>query len=501
MHTTSLPSPTGNTATAFGHPRGLSTLFFTEMWERFSFYGMRALLTLYLVAPPDGATPPGGGLGLTAGDATAIYGTYLALVYVFPLVGGWIADRLWGSRRAVLVGGIIIAVGHFIMAASFEVMFWLGLLLIAMGTGLLKPCVSSIVGGLYAPGDGARRDAGFSIFYMGINLGAFAAPLVTGTLAQQFDWHWGFIAAGIGMTIGIIQYLLGSKYLGNVGIKPPNPATPEVRRKAIWFGLGALSGLSLAVAAVSALRGGFHITDIVDMLTVIVLIIPVVYFWKLFRNKSLSGDERSRVKAFLFLFLASAVFWMIFDQAGSTLNLFAQHSADRDIFFGWEMPAAWLQSVNPIFIIIFAPIFAIMWSRLANRAPSTPMKFGISVVGIGISFWVMVLPGLMADNGQLSSVWWLIGVYLIQTWAELLISPTGLSTTTALAPRGMESQLLALWFLATAVGDAIGGQLARVLEGLGTGMYFAVTGGAAVLFGIAMLILAPAISRMMKGVR
>lgn len=499
MSVTGLPVD-GSGKSFFGHPRGLMTLFLTEMWERFSFYGMRALLTLYLVAPPDGVTPPGGGLGISSGDATAIYGTYLALVYVTPLAGGWVADRMWGPRRAVLVGGIVIAGGHFLMAIpGQQVSFWLGLLLIAAGTGLLKPCVSCLVGGLYDTGDESRRDAGFSIFYMGINLGAFTAPLVCGFLYNNFNWHVGFAAAGFGMLFGVAQYLIGSKTLGDVGVAVPNPAPPEVRRRV--FGLtGLLLVIVVAlVAAFSLVRGGFSITDIVDVLTIIILVLPIIYFRRVFSSGKLTDVEHSRMRAFLVLFLASAVFWMIFDQAGSTLNIFAQENTDRNIG-NFEMPAAFLQSVDPILVIIFAPIFAALWTKLGDRAPSTALKFAFALVGIGLSFVVMVIPGLAADGGELASVWWLIGVYVIQCWAELLLSPTGLSATTRLAPAGMGSQLLALWFLSVSVGDTIGGQLARGLDSLGLAPYFGILGSAAILCGLILLLASPKVRHMMAGV-
>ncbi len=490
-----------DTKSFFGHPRGLMTLFLTEMWERFSFYGMRALLTLYLVAPPDGVSPPGGGLGISSGDATAIYGTYLALVYVAPLAGGWIADRMWGPRRAVLVGGIIIAAGHFLMALpEQQVSFWMGLLFIAGGTGLLKPCVSCLVGGLYDDGNESRRDAGFSIFYMGINLGAFIAPLICGFLADNVNWHVGFAAAGVGMAFGVVQYLAGGKTLGDVGRAVPNPAPPEVRRRVFSLSAVLLVIVVALVASFSLVRGGFSINDVVDVLTIIILILPVVYFRRIFSSGKLTDVERSRMRAFLVLFLASAVFWMIFDQAGSTLNIFAQESTDRNIG-GWEMPAAWLQSVDPILVIIFAPIFAALWTKMGDKAPSTSLKFAFGLVGIGLSFLVMVVPGLAADGGDSSSIWWLIGVYLIQCWSELLLSPTGLSATTRLAPAGMASQLLALWFLSNAVGDTIGGQLAKGLDSIGLAPYFGILGSAAVLCGLVLMLFSPKVRRMMAGVK
>ena len=483
----------------FGHPTGLRTLFMTELWERFSFYGMRALLTLYLVAPPDGATPPGPGLGMDQAEATAVYGTYIALVYVFPLAGGWIADRIWGARRAVFVGGVIIAAGHFMMAVPVAALFWVGLLTVAIGTGLLKPCVSAIVGGLYGPDDVARRDAGFSIFYMGINLGAFIAPIVTGWLANDVNWHVGFAAAGVGMTIGLVQYALGAKHLGTAGSKPVNPAPPEMRRRAGLGALAALVAFAAAIGAISWLRGGFSIPIVVDALGLVILAIPVIYFWRLFRNPGLSTGERNHVKAYVFLFIGAAAFWMIADQAGSTMSLFASEHTDRSIA-GWQMPASWLLSVNPILIIVFAPVFAALWTRLGSRAPSTPVKFGIALLGVGGSFGIMVLPGLMADDGQASSIWWIIGVYLLQTWAELLLSPTGLSATTALAPEGMESQLLALWFLAVAVGDTIGGHLLGALDGFGLGGYFGIVGAMAAAVGVFLLLVSPRVKRLMGGV-
>lgn len=473
------PQPT---RTFFGHPIGLATLFTTELWERFSYYGMRALLVLYLVAPPDGISPPGGGLGMSNADAVAVFGSYSALVYLTPLAGGWIGDRIIGARKAVLIGGIVITAGHFMMALVVEAAFWAGLLLIAMGTGLLKPCISSMVGDLYAGQPMARRDAGFSIFYMGINLGALFAPLVTGWLAASYGWHWGFIAAGIGMGIAVIVYAAGWRSLGSAGLAPGNPATTAQRWRVLGLGLvglGAFAGLVYVIG----LFAGHSVATVSTALTIAVVAIAGVYLTRLLKTPGLTTTDKSRLRAFIWLFLGAVLFWMIYDQAGSTLSVFADQWTDRSIF-GWQMPAAWLQSVNPVFIIIFAPIFAWMWTALANRAPTTPMRFGIALIGIGISFVVLVIPGLAADQGQMSSVWWLIGVYLLQTWAELLLSPTGLSASTALAPPGMSAQILALWFLAVSVGDAIGGQVARVFMGWGFAPYFGVFGLVAMIAGL-----------------
>jgi len=481
--------------TFFGHPWGLATLATTELWERFSFYGMRALLVLYLVAAVDVTDPSQAGLGFSTGDAAAIYGSYNALVYLTPLAGGWIADRLIGARRSVLIGGIVIASGHYAMAAPWEGTFWLGLLLIAAGTGLLKPNVSAMVGDLYKGQPESRKDSAFSIFYMGINLGAFLAPLVTGWLAVQYGWDWGFLAAGIGMTLALVVYIVGWPSLGEAGKATPHRADAAVLRKVgVRASLGA--GIFLITFAIQGVWTGYGVDDVALLLTWTIIVIAVLYFVALFRSPLVGPRERPRVRAFLALFIGAALFWMIFDQAGSTLTVLADQWTDRTIG-GWTMPAPWLQSVNPVFIIIFAPIFAWLWTKLANRAPSTPMKFAIAIIGVGLSFWLLILPGLAADNGQSSAIWWLIGAYLLQTWAELLLSPTGLAASTTLAPVGLGSQFLALWFLAVSVGDAIGGQLVRYFSGYGLGPFFAVLGTVAVIVGVGYVFLAKRVARLM----
>ncbi len=483
--------------TFFGQPRALATLFFTEMWERFSYYGMRAILVLYLIAPPDGTTPPGGGLGFSNADAAAIYGTYVSLVYLLPLVGGWVADRLTGPRKAVLYGGIVIAAGHFLMAMPIQALFWTGLLVIAIGTGLLKPSVSAMVGGLYSPTD-TRRDGGFSIFYMGINLGALIAPLIVGYLGEDINWHLGFAVAGVGMLIGLAQYMAGWKGLGSVGKEVPNPASPAERRRA---GIQAVIVIVVAIIVVGVALGalGLSIGDITVLFTGVVVAIAIVYFWRLFKQPQVTAANRDRLWAFLFLFLAAVVFWAIYDQSGSTINEFVAAYTDMNVG-AFAVPISWIQSINPVFIIIFAPIFAVMWTKLGQRAPSTPVKFAMAIFGVGLSFLIMVPAALQAENGEQSALWWIVSVFLVQTWAELLLSPNGLSVTTKLAPAGLVSQMLALWFLATAVGDSLGGQLVRLVDVLGWAGYFIACGVGTIILAGLFLLVVPRIKRLMEGV-
>ncbi|GIG24964.1 peptide MFS transporter [Cellulomonas denverensis] len=478
--TAALPAPE---KTFFGHPRALSTLFFVEMWERFSYYGMRALLVLYLVQPLTSDNP---GLDLDDGVAKAIYGTYSGLVYLTPLAGGWIADRLIGLRRAVLWGGIVIASGHFLMAVPAEPTFWVGLLAIALGTGLLKPNISGMVGKLYAEGDD-KRDAGFSLFYMGINLGSFVAPLICGWLGQGYNWHLGFGAAGVGMTLGLVQYAIGRRRLHGVGDQPELPATARERRSLGIVAVIVVVGLG-ALITVLSLLGQEPVTAVTSSVSILILVVPVWYFWQILRGTRGAEDPHARrkVTAFIWLFAGAAVFWMVFEQSGSTLSLFAEQVTNLSVTSGFAIPASWMQSVEPLFVIIFAPVFSAIWLRWGARAPRTSVKFALALVIVGASFLVLILPmSSFNDDGTRATVWWLVGVYLLQTWGELLLSPNGLSATTRLAPAGSLGQFLALWFLATSVGTTIGGQIAGATDDDPV-LSFALCGGIAVLFGLVM---------------
>ncbi len=431
----------------FGHPRGLATLFFTEMWERFSYYGMRALLVLYMTGS---VMQPG--LGFLDKKATQIYGLYTMSVYLMGIPGGFIADRFLGHYRAVLLGGIIIACGHFTMAVPGIPFFYTGLGLIILGTGLLKPNVSTIVGTLYTRDD-PRRDAGFSLFYMGINLGAFIAPLVTGWLGQKINWHIGFAAAGVGMVFGLIQYVYGRKYLIAV-------SGPEKR----------VTGTAEPTAALP--------------------------------EKAFTREEWGRIAAASILTLFALIFWAGFEQAGSSLTLFADR-ATRLTILGFTYPSSWFQSVEPLFVIIFSPIFAWVWFSMAarRREPSSPAKFTLGLFFLSFSFLMMVPAArFFQSHGLRVSPMWLVGLYFLQMAGELCLSPVGLSMVTKLSPPRVVGLMMGVWFFATAMGNYVAGWVAGLV---GQRSYSEVFMIAAVTAAIATLILAvmiPIIKRWMAGV-
>jgi POT family proton-dependent oligopeptide transporter len=447
----------------FGHPRGLSTLFFTEMWERFSYYGMRALLLLYMTAPL-----AAGGLGFDAARGGAIYGLYTSMVYMTTLPGGWVADRLIGRHRAVLYGGILIACGHFSMAFPTLTSFYLGLFLIVVGTGLLKGNVSVIVGSLYGQAD-VRRDAGFSIFYMGINIGAFVAPLVCGYLGQRVNWHFGFAAAGVGMVLGLVQYIAGGKYLGTAGLHPAPAASPEAavqlrQRSAI---AAAVLVVILAVLGVGAYAGTIPITavQIADGAGYFLLILTLAFFGWLFFSGGWTPQERKQLYVIGVLFLAAALFWSVFEQAGSTLNLFADRDTNN-VVFGYEYPSSWFQSLNSAFIFILAPAFAWLWVRMgrAGKEPSSPAKFAFGLVFVGLGFAILIVAAQLSAHGVKVSPMWLTVTYLLHTIGELTLSPVGLSAMTKLAPARIAGLVMGVWFLATSVGNYIGGRVSGFYE-------------------------------------
>jgi POT family proton-dependent oligopeptide transporter len=460
----------------FGHPRGLSTLFFTEMWERFSYYGMRAILVLFMTD-----MVASGGMGLDDVTATAIYGLYTAAVYVVALPGGWIADRLLGLRRSVFWGGVVIAAGHFTLAVPSTQTFYLGLILIVIGTGLLKPNISAIVGDLYPEG-GARRDAGFSIYYMGINTGGFFGPLVCGFLGETIDWHLGFSAAGVGMVLGLVQYSFGGKYLGTAGeLKEARSPHERARaRRGLIRGVEALVGVLLVLTALQSI-GAIHMTLVgfVDSTGFFIVGLAAIFLTYVAFFGGLSMAERKRVGVIAVCFLAAACFWSGFEQAGSSMNLFAERLTDR-LIGRWEMPASWLQSVNSMFIILLAPVFSSLWLWLGTRNPSITAKMALGLIQLGLGFAVLAWAAVYATLDDPVSPGWLVATYFFHTTGELCLSPIGLSATTKLSPPRYVGQMMGVWFMGAALGNLVAGRVAGLIASLPLPQLF----GAVTLFSM-----------------
>ena len=514
MATAAAPRPTSDSTAMdtrfFGHPRGLSTLFFTEMWERFSYYGMRALLILFMTAPL-----AAGGLGFDTSKAGPIYALYVSSVYLLSLPGGWVADRVLGLRPTVFVGGVVIMLGHICLAIPSIGTFYLGLVLIAIGTGLLKGNVAALVGQLYRVDD-VRRDAGFSIYYIGINTGAFIAPLITGWLAQsesfrgilsgmgirpEAAWHWGFGAAAVGMFLGLVQYTLGGKYLAPEGLRPVRPEEPaaaaRVRRQVRTVGLAILGVLAAGVVLVATGMLSLDPEAISRNFKWALLAVTLGFFGWLFLVAEWSAEERKRLVLIGILFVASTIFWMAYEQAGSTLNLFAERSVDTHAF-GQPFPASWFQALTPFFIITLAPVFAALWVRLGRRDPSSPVKFAVALALLGLGFSVMVLASTAAAAGARVSPWWLVLSYLLQTMGELCLSPVGLSAMSRLAPVRIAGLIMGVWYLSISVGNYLAGMASSVYETVPLPTLFGLVSATAVVAAVALALLVRPIRRMLE---
>lgn len=491
----------------FGHPKGLSTLFFTEMWERFSFYGLRPLLTLFMVA-----AVTQGGWGWDRSEAGAIVGIYASCVYLASLPGGWIADKLLGLRRAVLYGGALISLGHLTIGISglveHKLPFFLGLIFIVLGTGLLKPNISAMVGDLYPEG-GARQDAGFSIFYMGINIGALIGQFITGYLGEQIGWHWGFSAAGVAMFIGLLQFwIMSPKTLANIGSEPSRHPDPVVQAKQqaqvkLFTGIG-LAILALVIILVATGTLTINAPVVGTYLAYVLIAIAFAYFAYLFIFGGLSGDEKKRVVVIAVLFIFAAIFWSAFEQTPTALNLFAYDFTNRMVG-SFEVPATWFQTINSAFIILLAPVIAGFWTFLGRRKVnlSSPIKFAIGLGFAALSFLIMIFAAnvVIGGGGIRVSPMWLITFYFFITLGELFISPVGLSSMTTLSPKRFVGQIMGIWFIASALGNLIGGLVAGNVDPekleLMPKLFTTTTlflGGAAVV----LVILAVPIARMMK---
>jgi POT family proton-dependent oligopeptide transporter len=452
-HTSTTIVSADHSRSFFGHPRGLATLFMTEMFERFTYYGMRAILLLYLVAAIEN-----GGLGIDEQTGSAIYGLYISGTYLLSLLGGYIADRIIGAQRSVWYGGIFIMVGNACLAVGQTQTFFCGLMLIVIGVGLLKPNISAIVAQLYPEG-GSRRDAGFSIFYMGINLGAALGSWLVPETAQAFGWSYGFALPAIGMALGLAQFHFTRKYLGSAGVEAGAIAT---HGRASWTPI-AIGGALLLLVVILGITGTVKMNAVAisDSATWVIFAFAAFYFIYLGFFAGLNLDERKRVVVMFVLFIACAMFWAGFEQAGASLNLFADRYTILNVF-GWDMAAGTLQTVNPTFIIIFAPVFAAIWVQLGarNLDPSAPVKFALGLILMGVGFYVMVLASKYVIAGDKVLPTWLILTYLFHTFGELCLSPVGLSSFSKLAPARFVGQALGVWFIATALGNNIAGQFA-----------------------------------------
>jgi POT family proton-dependent oligopeptide transporter len=484
--TTQTPTQEASENTLFGHPRKLFTLFNVEMWERFSFYGMQAILAYYMYF-----SVAEGGLGMDQTLALSLVGAYGGGVYLSTIFGAWVADRLLGSERVLFFTAIMIMCGHIALAVlPGGVGLAVGLVLVALGSGGLKATASSLVGSLYAEKD-PRRDAGFSIFYMGVNIGGLVGPLLTGLLQENLGFHYGFGLAAVGMAIGLAVYASGRRNLPESTHHVANPLPRNLRAR---YGVGVL--LALAAVAILFATGAVDAANLAMSIAYLVIAATVVYFVVILRSKQVTAVERRRVTAFMPLYVASAAFWALFQQQFTFIAVYSEERLDRNLF-GWEMPATWVQSINPVFIIVLAAVFAALWTKLGDRQPSTALKFAGSLVIIGIAYLVFIPLESLEKTPLLA----LVGILLLCTLAELLLSPIGLSVTTKLAPVAFTTQMIALFYLSVSLGTTLAGVLAGFYTEGNEIPYFVALGGTSIVLGIALAAGTPAIKRLMSGVK
>ncbi|MEV4946245.1 peptide MFS transporter [Streptomyces sp. NPDC053755] len=477
----------------FGQPKGLLTLSGLEVWERFSFLGMQAILVLYFAD-----SVANEGLGMAPGTAASVSAAYGTLVYLVSVAGGWLADRILGSYRAVLWGGVLIACGHYSMAVPTAAMTWAGLGLISAGTGLLKPNVATMVGKLYRTDDD-RRDAGFALYYMAINIGAFAGPLVTGWLGEHQGWHWGFSAAAIGMTFGLIQYVTGRRHLAGRKHSAEFALPPDAMRRAVLtIALGAVA--AAAAGGLLAVAGWLTMDRFVDLLTLVSVIAPVVYFRVMFRSPRVTAGERGRLRPYLVLWLASVAFNFILFQAYSTMMLLAASNA-RTTLLGFDFPPSWYASALGAFEVALAPVVAAVWVRMGRRQPHVSYKIAFGVILGGLSFLLMVLPTSgHADDAYRMAAWWIVGSYLLLGLGDVLLETSGMSATSKLAPKAFSSQTMSLWFLSLALANGIQAQTVKLYDDVSKPAYFGVNGAVAVAVGLVVIAMAPWLRRTMHPV-
>ncbi|MGG5753570.1 peptide MFS transporter [Zafaria sp. Z1313] len=484
--TTSTSPRAGSEATFFGHPRMLFNLFSVELWERFSFYGMQGILAYYMYY-----SVTDGGLGMDQGLALSLVGAYGGGVYLSTIFGAWVADRLLGSERVLFYTALIVMAGHIALAVlPGGLGLAVGLLLVAVGSGGVKATATSLVGSLYSPQD-TRRDAGFSIFYMGVNIGALIGPLLTGLLMVEHGFHFGFGLAAIGMAVGLAVYAAGRKKLPE---STHHVANPLPREQGLRYGLVFLAALAVVVALLAT--GVVNPDNLANTIAMTVIAASVAYFVVILSSKKVTGTERRRVGAFIPLYIASAAFWALFQQQFTFIAVYAEQRLDRSLF-GWEMPPSWVQSINPVFIIVFAAVFAALWTRMGERQPSTPLKFGAALVVIGIAY----LAFIPLESLSMTPLLALVGILLLCTWAELLLSPIGLSVATKLAPVAFTTQMIALFYLSVSLGTTLAGILAGFYTEGNEVPYFVALGGTSIALGVALAFATPAIKRLMSGVK
>ncbi|MEU8146533.1 oligopeptide:H+ symporter [Nonomuraea sp. NPDC048901] len=453
---------------AYGRLGWFRTLFLTDVWERFSFFGMQAILVLYATEPV-----ARGGLGLPGTVATALYGSYIGLIFVLAVPGGWLGDRVLGEWRATLIGGAVIALGHFTMALPFQASAYAGLALIAAGTGLLKPNLLALLGRFYGGGRAAAREAAISVFYVGIQISALLAPLITGFLGEMLSWHLGFSAAGVGMTFGVLQFALGAGHFAGKGRAPGHPLDAGQRRRALRLLAGAVAVVAVLLAA-DLLSGGFGIMHVVAALGVVTLVTPLAYFAALRRRPELDAAARARLSAYRWLLLASALFWLFVIQGGSTLSLFARNSTDR-VMFGQLVPASWFQSVTPLFILVLAPLSARVWLSAGSRL-GAPVKFAAGLAFAASGLLLMSLASWLAEGGEPVSPLWLLAAFLLLACGEVAIAPIGLSTSVDVVPAALTGRVIGLYWTFSALGGGLGSLVVRLSDVVPRWAYFLILG-------------------------
>ena len=479
----------------FGHPRGLPWMLNVEMWERFSYYGMRAIL-LYFITD----TVARGGLGLSANSGQVILASYSAAVYLLAIPGGIFADRIIGPWLSTLYGGVVIMAGHICLSIPAPALAWTGIVLVAVGTGFIKPNLSTIVGGLYDDDD-PRRDAGFQLFYMSVNLGSLASPLVTGWLREHYGYHAGFFSAAVGMGVALIAFIYGRHKLSAFAFTVPNPIRPQERRSFILASLLTVVAAAALVSVLNVLTG-----SLLNAISATMLIIPagaaLGYFVLMFRSPKVTARERTHLRAYIPLWIGAVLFFMISEQAAGKMATFAKDNTDGTIpWLGWAITPETYQSINPATIVILAPFIGWLFTRRAGRFPSTIMKFAISVLIIGGSAFILGYGFQIWPGGAKLSPWWFLAVvFIIQTVAELFLSPVGLSTTSALAPKSFASQAMSLWLLTTATGQGLAGFIISRTENIANSTYYYGLGAVTVAVAIILFIVAPWTERKMADV-